>query len=207
MINLVTNNIIYNISYITFYVYSILSPQAHHPFLLRSLCSDCNLRYVPAGSVDETFRPPLPEEDFYYGPRPQSLGTWTWGPIRKGQHKSMVQTAIKYKDRSGKTRYKGAGATLKNTQFLVCNWWCHVSSSLVYSVQSLHITFRYSWYIESSKGISSEICRQDPGDERWVYQGHARAPGGASSNPLLYLICICHVPCQTMSQIATINLL
>lgn len=129
------------------------------------------------------------------------------GPIRKGQHRSMVQTAIKYKDRSGKTRSKGAGATLKNTQFLVCNWWCHVSSSLVYSVQSLHITFRYSWYIESSKGISSEICRQDPGDERWVYQGHARAPGGASSNPLLYLICICHVPCQTMSQIATINLL
>lgn len=72
-INLVTNNIIYNILYITiiynilyitFYVYSILSPQAHHPFLLRSLCSDCNLRYVPAGSVDETFRPPLPEEDF-----------------------------------------------------------------------------------------------------------------------------------------------
>lgn len=59
------------------------------------------------------------------------------GPIRKGQHKSMVQTAIKYQDRSGKTRYKGAGATLKNTQFLVCNWLFKVFSSLFYSIQSL----------------------------------------------------------------------
>lgn len=39
------------------------------------------------------------------------------GPIQKGVHKSLVQTANKYKDKKGNTRYKGAGATLKATQF------------------------------------------------------------------------------------------
>lgn len=39
------------------------------------------------------------------------------GPIKKNQHKSEVKTAHKYQDRSGKTRYKGAGKDLKGTQF------------------------------------------------------------------------------------------
>lgn len=38
------------------------------------------------------------------------------GPIKKGKHKSLVQTAIKYKDKSGRDRYKGNGSQLKNTQ-------------------------------------------------------------------------------------------
>lgn len=38
------------------------------------------------------------------------------GPIKKNQHKSEVKTAHKYQDRSGKTRYKGAGKDLKGTQ-------------------------------------------------------------------------------------------
>ena len=39
------------------------------------------------------------------------------GPINKKEHKSLVQTAVKYKDSQGKTRYKGAGKALRDTQF------------------------------------------------------------------------------------------
>ena len=42
------------------------------------------------------------------------------GPIQKGQHKSLVKTAEKYKDKQGKDRYKGTGKALKGTQFLDC---------------------------------------------------------------------------------------
>ena len=38
------------------------------------------------------------------------------GPVIKGIHKSEVKTALKYIDKSGKTRYKGNGKTLKGTQ-------------------------------------------------------------------------------------------
>ena len=41
------------------------------------------------------------------------------GPIKKNQHKSLVNTAIKYQDKSGKRLYKGAGKDLKRTQFPV----------------------------------------------------------------------------------------
>ena len=41
-----------------------------------------------------------------------------FGPIKKNTHKSLVPTTRKYKDRDGKTRYTGAGASLKKTQFL-----------------------------------------------------------------------------------------
>lgn len=42
------------------------------------------------------------------------------GPVVKGQHKSLVKTAQKYQDKSGRTRYKGTGSALKGTQFLDC---------------------------------------------------------------------------------------
>ena len=45
------------------------------------------------------------------------------GPIQKTKHRSLVKTAVKYKDKSGKTRYKGAGSALKGTQFLLCSHW------------------------------------------------------------------------------------
>ena len=41
------------------------------------------------------------------------------GPITKNHHKYMVKTAIKYQDKSGKRRYKGAGKDFKRTQFPV----------------------------------------------------------------------------------------
>ena len=49
------------------------------------------------------------------------IGRLDLGPIQKSKHKSLVKTAEKYKDKSGKTRYKGTGAVLKGTQFLACS--------------------------------------------------------------------------------------
>lgn len=40
------------------------------------------------------------------------------GPVIKTKHKSLVKTAEKYIDGQGKTRYKGTGKTLKETQTL-----------------------------------------------------------------------------------------
>ena len=50
-----------------------------------------------------------------------AINEFDLGPIKKTIHKSLVQTTVKYIDGKGSTRYKGAGAALKNTQFLACN--------------------------------------------------------------------------------------
>lgn len=47
-----------------------------------------------------------------------AIGKFDMGPIKKGTHKSLVKTAAKYVDKMGKTRYKGTGKDLKNTQLL-----------------------------------------------------------------------------------------
>ena len=42
------------------------------------------------------------------------------GPLQKGFYTSAVQTCVKYKDKAGKTRYKGS-KHLKGTQLPSCN--------------------------------------------------------------------------------------
>ena len=49
----------------------------------------------------------------------ETLSALDLGPIDKKKDKSLVKTALKYQDSKGKTRYKGNGAVLKNTQLLV----------------------------------------------------------------------------------------
>lgn len=44
------------------------------------------------------------------------ISTLDLGPIQKSKHKSLVKTAEKYLDSSGRRRYKGNGKVLKNTQ-------------------------------------------------------------------------------------------
>ena len=86
------------------------------------------------------------------------------GPIKKNQHKSEVKTAHKYQDRSGKTRYKGAGKDLKGTQFP--GWeFKHFNYPFFFAsvgmLTQIYLSLmNWSW----TKIVSPTLCGEDPGE-------------------------------------------
>lgn len=63
-----------------------------------------------------------------------AIGKFDMGPIKKGTHKSLVKTAAKYVDKMGKTRYKGTGKDLKNTQLLSQQWFILLFALFEYAI-------------------------------------------------------------------------
>ena len=113
---------------LTLFVINNLFHRFPHDFLRIAHCPcshilicivDRNLRSLQASSMAQTFWASLLEEGRCFGVHPLSFHIWTLAPFRKKKHKSLVKTAVRYQDGSGKNRYKGAGAALKGTQFLV----------------------------------------------------------------------------------------
>ena len=104
------------------------------------------------------------------------------GPIKKGTHKSLVKTAAKYVDKEGKTRYKGTGKDLKNTQLLsqqefilLCAFFGYATTEIFLYViwfppELLLLSFEICPLTET---VHSSLCGNLPGEPEAVSWGQA----------------------------------
>lgn len=92
--------------------------------------------------------------------------TWVWcnnaiigdldlGPLSAEEKKTSVPTTTRYKDKTGRTRFKGNG-TLKQSQFLgfrfvkmICEFWTYSSSGVLLKISLTIIYIYYIYYIGS----------------------------------------------------------
>ena len=124
------------------------------------------------------------------------------GPIQKGKHRSLIKTAIKYKDKEGRARYKGAGKQLKDTQLLNSNYsWifemflCVCETIAFVSELSFPTAFPFA-----SKIVSIPLRWQDPRTLGWFPGDKASYPWGAVFFSRFKSWCFIFLPLRIISN-------